>query len=160
MRDSKLFDKAVTDFFAPIAQELGLPLMRLNEGIYEIPSSYFILRIRLHTGHRRGLNVTLRQASFRVVDESKPFVQYGLGCFMEFHGEDLKHTFIEVDSNDAFMKQAQLLANATKRYGVPYLLGEGKDFHAIQRIVKKQADDNIKEIKKYRFPKNVRKEWI
>jgi hypothetical protein len=160
MLDSEIFDEAVAEYFAPIAQELGLPLTKVDNGIYEIPSPHFILRIRLHTGHRRGFNVILRQASSRKFDESEPFVQYGIGCFMEFHGEDLKQTFIDVDSNDDFMKQAQLLADATKRYGIPYLVGEGKDFDAVQEIVKKQAQEKIEEIRNYRFPKNVREEWI
>ena len=78
---------------------------------------------------------------------------------MEFHGEELKQSFIDVDSNDDFMKLAQLLADATKRYGVPYLVGEGKDFDAIQQIVKKnKSQENIEKIRQnYRFPKNVRK---
>jgi hypothetical protein len=160
MRDSEIFDEAIARYFAPIARELGLPLAKVDDGIYEITSPYFILRIRLHTGHRRGFNVILRQASSRKFDENEPFVQYGIGCFMEFHGEELKQSFIDVDSNDDFMKLAQLLADATKRYGVPYLVGEGKDFDAIQQIVKKQAQKNIEKIKNYRFPKNVRKEWI
>jgi len=160
MRDSEIFDEAIANYFAPIARELGLPLVKVDDGIYEIPSPHFILRVRLHTGHGRGFNVILRQASSRKFDENEPFVQYGIGCFMEFHGEDLNQTFIDVDSDDDFMKQAQLLADATKRYGVPYLLGEGKDFDAIQEIGKKKAQEKIEEIKKYRFPKNVRKEWI
>jgi hypothetical protein len=40
------------------------------------------------------------------------------------------------------------------------LVGEGKDFDAVQEIVKKQAQEKIEEIRNYRFPKNVREEWI
>jgi hypothetical protein len=54
MCDSKLFDKAVAKFFEPIAHRLGLPLTKIRDGVYEIPSPHFILRIRLHTGHARG----------------------------------------------------------------------------------------------------------
>ncbi|HUA67659.1 MAG TPA: hypothetical protein VMA13_03850 [Candidatus Saccharimonadales bacterium] len=160
MRDSKIFDEAIAKCFQPIAQDLGLPLSKVSDGVYEISSPYFILRMRLHTGHRRGFNVMLRQTSFREFDENEPFVQYGVGCFMEFHGEDLKQTFIDIDTDDDFIRQGQLLADATKRYGVAYLEGQGKDFDAVQEIVKKQAQESIEEIKKYRLPKNVRKEWI
>jgi len=160
MRDSKIFDEAIAEYFRPIAQGLDLPLSKISDGIYDISSPYFILRIRLHTGHRRGFNVMLRQASSREFDENEPFIQYGIGCFMEFYGEDLKQTFIDVESDGDFMKLAQLLANATKRYGVAYLVGEGKDFNVIQETVKKQAQKSIEEIKNYHFPKNVRKEWI
>jgi len=160
MRGSEIFDEAIARYFAPIAQEIGLPLETVDDGIYEIPSPHFILRIRLHTGHARGLNVILRRASFRVVDENEPFIQYGIGCFMEFRGEDLNKTFIDVDSDEDFMKQAQLSAQATKQHGVAYLVGEGKDFEAVQEIGKQKAQEAIEEIRKYRFPKNVRKEWI
>jgi hypothetical protein len=160
MRDLKLFDRAIARFFEPIARKLSLPLTRVEDGVYEISSPYFILRIRLHTGHARGLNVILRQASTRVFDENEPFVQYGIGCFMEFHSERLEETFVEVNTDDDFMEQARLLAQATERFGIPYLLGKGKDFDAIKEIYKKKAEESVKEIEKYRFPKNVRKEWI
>jgi len=160
MCDSEIFDKAIVKYFAPIARELGLPLAKVSDGIYEIPSPHFIMRIRLHTGHRRGFNVLLRRASFRKFDENEPFVQYDIGCFLELYGEDLKKTFIEVDSDDDFMRQAQLLAEATKRHGVPYLIGKCKDFDAVREIVKKRARENIEKIRELRFPKNVRKEWI
>ncbi len=159
MRDSEIFDEAVANYFTPIAQEFGLPFAKVDDGIYEMSSSHFILRVRLDTGHRRGLNVILRQNSSRKFDENEPFVQYGIGCFMEFHGEDLRNTFIDVDSKEDFIKQSLLLAQATRRYAVPYLLGEGKDFDAIKEIVRKRSEESIEEIKKYRFPKNVREEW-
>jgi len=159
MRDSETFNEAMAKYFAPIAQELGLPLSRVDDGNYEISSPHFILRMRLDTGHRRGLNVLLRPASQLQFDEDKPGSEYGLSCFMEFHGEDLKKTFIDVDSKEDFMKQSHLLAQATRRYAVPYLLGEGKDFDAVRAAIRKRSEESIDEIKKYRFPKNVREEW-
>jgi hypothetical protein len=160
MRDSELFDQAVTKFFEPIARKIGLPLSKVRDGVYEIHSPHFIMRIRLDTGHARGLNVILREASLLNFDENEPFIQYGIGCFMQFHGEKLEDTFIEVNTNDDFLERARLLAQATEHHGVPYLLGQEKDFNAIKEMVKKGAEKDIEEIKKYRFPKNVRKEWI
>ena len=159
MRDSKIFDEAVVKFFQPIAQKLDLPLSKVSEGVYEISSPHFVMRIRLDTGHARGLNVILRQSSLREFDENEPFVQYGIGCFMQFYGESLQETFIDVDTNEDFLEQARLLAIAAERYGVPYLLGQGKDFDAVQQMIRKRAEESVKEIKKYHFPKNVREEW-
>jgi hypothetical protein len=159
MRDSKIFDEAVATYFEAIAKEFGLHLNKVQDGMYEIPSPYFILRIRLDTGHRRGFNVLLRPASYGQFDENVPGDEYGLASFMEFYGEDFKNLFIDVDSEDDFMKQAQLLAQATKRYGIPYLLGNGRDFDAIKEAARKASEEGIEQIKKYRFPKNVREEW-
>ncbi|SRR5258708_18689560 len=159
MRDSDVFDKAVKTFFEPIAQKLALPLSKVREGVYEIPSPYFIMRVRLDTGHARGLNVILRPASAEEFDENKPGVQYGIGCFMEFRGEQLERTFIDVDTDADFLEQARLLALAAERHCVPYLLGKGKDLAAIREGINKKTAADLEEIKKYRFPTNVREEW-
>ena len=160
MRDLKVFDEAVATFFEPIARRLALPLLKVRAGIYEIPSPHFIMRIWLDTGHRRGLNVILRQTSVHDFDENKPGVQYGIGAFMQFHGERLDQTFIEVDSDKEFFKRAQLLAQAADLYGVPYLLGRGEDWEAVKEMISKKTAEDLNKIGEYRFPKNVRKEWI
>jgi hypothetical protein len=143
MRDSQLFDKAVETFFEPFAQKLGLPLSKVWDGAYDIPSQHFIVRIRLDTGHRRGLNVILRPASFREFDENKPGIQLGIGCFIEFHGENPQDTFVEVSTDESFSERARLLAIAAERYAVPYLLGEGKDWEVIQAMVQKKTDKDL-----------------
>ncbi len=160
MRDSGLFDVAVARLFEPIARRLRLPLIKVRQGVYEITSPHFIMRIRLHTGHARGLNVILRPFTAGDFDENKPGVQYGIGCFMEYYGEKLEETFITVDSDKQFLEQARLLAIAAERYGVPYLLGRGKDLDAIRQIIRERTEKDVEEIKKYRFPRNVRKEWL
>lgn len=160
MRDAKIFDEAVAAFFEPIAQKLGLPLSKVKDGVYEIPSPHFIMRIRLDTGHRRGLNVILRPASAANFDENEPGVQYGIGVFMQLHGDGLEQTFIDVGSDADFFRRARLLAQAAERYGVPYLLGQGKDWEAVREMVSKKTAEDPEKIGKYRFPKNVRKEWI
>lgn len=143
MRDSKLFDKAVETFFEPFARKLGLPLSKVRDGVYDIPSQHFIVRIRLDTGHRRGLNVILRPASFREYDENKPGIQLGIGCFIEFHGESPQDTFVEVSTDENFSERARLLAIAAERYAVPYLLGEGKDWEIIQAMVPKKTNKDL-----------------
>jgi hypothetical protein len=160
MRDTKIFDEAVMAFFEPIARRLALPLLKVRDGVYEIPSPHFIMRVRLDTGHRRGFNVILRPASAREFDENKPGIQYGIGAFMQLYGEGLEQTFINVDSDEDFLKRAQLLAQTAERYGVPYLLGQGKDWEAVREMVSKKTAADLEEIGKYRFPNNVRKEWI
>jgi hypothetical protein len=160
MRDSAIFDQAVKKFFEPIARKLGLPLVKVRDGVYEVYSPYFIMRLWLDTGHARGLNVILREASHRDFDERAPGIQFGIGCFMEFHGERLQDTFIPVDTDEDFLKRAQLLAQATERYGVPYLLGQGKDFEAVREIKKKEGEEIKKKWENVKFPSFVKKAWV
>lgn len=137
MRDADLFDEAVKTFFAPFAQTLSLPLSKIRDGVYEIQSPYFIMRIRLHTGHRRGLNVLLRAASFRDFDENQPGAEYGIGNFALYHGQRIEEPVIETD--DDFLSAAQSLAEAARRFGTPYLLGIGGDLEAIKEMVRRRS---------------------
>jgi hypothetical protein len=132
----------------------------VRDGVYDIPSQHFIMRIRLDTGHRRGLNVILRPASFREFDENKPGIQLGIACFIEFRGENPQDTFIDVSMDEDFFERARLLAIAAEQYALPYLLGQSKDWEAINEMVERKTLEDVEEIKKYRFPKNVRKKWI
>jgi hypothetical protein len=165
MRDSKLFDQAVAKHFGPISQKLGLLLSKISDGVYEMPSPHFIMRIRLHTGHRRGLNVLFRPASLRDFDESKPGIQYDLGCFMLFQGEDLKQVMVDVDTDEDFLRQARLLAGATERFGVPYLLGQKNDFESVREFIQKRGEPELEQIREMqknieRNMPSVRQEWI
>jgi hypothetical protein len=164
MRDSKLFDKAVMRFFEPIAQQLGLPISKIRDGVYEMPSPHFIMRIRLHDGHRRGLNVILRSAMLKDFGEDKPDQQYDISCFMLFHGEDLKQIIADVNTDADFIAQAELLAGAVNRFGIPYLLGQKNDFEAIREFMKKRGEPEMERIKQMqrnieRNMPSVRQEW-
>jgi hypothetical protein len=165
MRDSKLFDKAVAKFFEPVAQKLGLSLAKIGEGVYEIPSSYFILRVRLHSGHARGLNVLLRPTSARYFDENKTGSEYGIGCFIQFQGEDIKQIMVDVNTDEDFLKQAKLLAEAAERFGSPYLLGKRNDFEAVKEFINARGEPESERIKQmqrnieHNMP-SVRQEWI
>jgi hypothetical protein len=145
MRDSELFDKAVTTYFGPIAQKLGLPFTKVRDGIYEISSSYFIMRIRLHTGHARGLNVILRPTSLENYDESKPG-GLGIGCLMQFNGENSKPLSGWVRTNEDFLKLTQLHAQAAERFGIPYLIGEKDDFEAVRESMTKRGEADLSKL--------------
>jgi hypothetical protein len=151
MRDSELFDKAVGTFFKPLADRFGLPVVRVRHGIFDISSQHFIMRIRLHTGHHRGLNVILRPAAFRDFDENKPGNVLGITCFMEFHGESREEIFIEISTDEQFLELARRLAMAAERYAVPYLLGEGKDWEAVRKMVERKTQEGVEKIKNYPF---------
>jgi len=166
MRDSKLFDEAVEKFFRPIAQKLHLSLARIQEGIYDMPSRFFILRIRLDTGHARGLNVILRPASWPDIDENDPKTpQLGIVCFAQFYGEQIQQTLIKVYTDEDFLNRTKLLVEAVERFGVPYLLGQKDDFEAVREFIKKRGEPELQKIKEiqriieHNMP-SVRQEWI
>jgi len=163
MRDSELFDDAVTKFFRPLALKLGLPLNKVGDGVYAIASPHFIARIRLHTGHRRGLNVLLRPAALQNYDENSPG-EYGIGCFMQFNGEDMQSIILDVHTDEDFLKQSQLLTEALERFGIPYLLGQKDDFEAVKEMIRTRGAPGLERIKQMQrkiernMPK-VQQEW-
>ena len=164
MRDSELFDKATTKYFEPIAQKLGLPFAKIRDGVYEISSSHFIMRIRLDTGHRRGLNVILRPASLQDYDENKPDA-CGIGCFIKFNGEDWKSLVASVVTDEDFLKLTQMYAQAAERFGIPYLLGQKNDFEAVKEWIRKRGEPELERIKQMqrnieRNMPSVRQEWV
>src|SRR5216684_7123154 len=54
------FEQAVARYFEPIAREQDWPLIRPRQDVYEIPSPYFVMRIRYWVGaHTKSINATL-----------------------------------------------------------------------------------------------------
>jgi len=145
MRDSQLFDVAVLRFFEPIAKAVGLPLSKIEDGVYEIPSPHFILRIRLHTGHHRGINVILRRTSAQTFDEKNP--GYGIGHFVSFEGGEWNNDdLVETDAD--FTRQVDQFAKASAEFVIPYLLGKGEHFEAIeQQVAERNKIGGAKEMK-------------
>lgn len=160
MRDLRLFEKAVESFFGPLARNHGLSSCKASEGAYEFRSGLFVMRVRLDTGHARGINVLLRPTSLHDFDESKPSSEYGIANFMLLHGERPECAFIDVNTDEDFLTQAQLLAKAAERLLVPVLVGDSDDFRAVEELVKRRTAEDVEKIKQYRFPKNVREEWL
>jgi hypothetical protein len=161
MRDSQLFDEAVARYFRPQAERHGLSFTKIEDGIYDVGSGSFIMRIRLHTGHARGLNVMMRSSEFLNFgdDTHTPGVMYGIGCFIEHAGQDWREFFIEVDSNETFLRQAEILAQAAERFLIPYLLGHRNDFCAIKANWDAKAARELEDLKKLKFPSFVQKRW-
>jgi len=166
MCDSELFDKTAEKLFAPIANKLGLPFFKVADGIYEIPSPYFIMRIRLDTGHSsRGLNVILRKTTLPDFVDNKVGYQLGIGCFRLFNGEELKPPCLRVFTDTEFLQQAEWYAEEAEHSGVPYLLGLKDDFEAVQNFMAKRSEPEVKRIREMnaRILRNmrgqVREEW-
>jgi hypothetical protein len=160
----RIFDSAVVTFFEPIAQKYGFPIVKIKNGIYEIPTPHFILRIALDFERDMGLNVTLREVSLRDFDDRALNVEYGIGCFMLFNGEDIKPLHFDINTDEGYLKMAQLLADQTERFAVPYLLGQKDDFEAVREFMKKRSAPAVERMRQMqrnieRNMPNVRQEW-
>src|SRR5262245_59887103 len=121
MRELKLFDDAVQRYFMPVAERLRLQTSRVRDGFYELASPFLVARIRLDTGHRRGLNVIAHKPSMREIDENEPWSQIGIANFAKAAGEECLEPDIENDGD--FLERAAWLAKATDRLLTPYFLG-------------------------------------
>lgn len=156
--DLKTFDVAIAKSFAPIANHLKLQVRKLAEGVYEIESREFTVRIRHGTGHRKDILITFLPTAERPIDVGDLSKEIGLGVVVRFNGETLSD--MQFDTEDEYLRYARDLAEAVKKYLVPYLLGLRTDFPEIKEFVAANAEKAVNEISGYRLPKNVRKEWI
>jgi hypothetical protein len=149
----KEFDDAVAKFFKPLANRFEFPITKLRDGIYEITGGAFAVRIRQGTGHRKDFVVTLAPLVLLPDDLDDLSHEIGLGVVAEFNGKQLHECGdFQCDFSEA--------AKFTELLCVPYLLGTKNDFGEIQYFVERKIEESGIQSKKYRFPRNVREEWI
>jgi len=154
----RMFDDAAARFFAPIASRAKLPFQSLGDGVYEIQSREFTMRVRRGTGHRKDILITLLPTVERSADLGDLSKEIGLGVIAKFRGENLAEPSLA--TQEEYFRYSENLAIASERLLVPYLQGNKTDFSEIKAFVAKNAEKAVSEIPEYRFPKNVRKEWI
>jgi hypothetical protein len=164
MLGSKTFDKAVATFFKPIAQKHGLPLLKIEDCIYEMPSPYFILRIGLLAGHNRSISATLRQVSLRNFVDRVVGIQYDIGWLLRFNGEDTEPFHFLISDDNDILRKVQMEADATERFGIPYILGLKDDFESVKEFAKREVETRMERMRQTRPKKeiklkNVRQEW-
>ena len=147
------FDDAADRFFLPLAKRAGLQIKKLCDGIYEIPGRTFVMRIRQGTGHRRDFLVTLAPKSSLPDNLDDLSQEIGLGVVAEYNGKQLQ---VQSDYHSDFAEAAKI----AEMFCIPYLLDTKKDFEEIRRFVECKITESGLETKKYRFPHNVREEWI
>jgi hypothetical protein len=164
-RDAELLDRAMKMYFEPIAQKHNWPLVRIQDGIYEMPSPYFIQRIEAYAGHgNRDLSAMLRQTTLRAFKERTPGFQCDITWFMRFNDKNTEAFRFGIITDEDFLKMTQLFADAIEHFGVLYLLGKKNDFEAVMQFVQEQGKASVARIKQMqndieRNMKNVRQEW-
>lgn len=152
------FDRAVANFFAPLAANAKLASQQLCDGVYEVQGKEITMRIRRGTGHRKDILVTLLPTAERPADNDDLSKEIGLDVVAEFCGQTVAES--SLDTEEEYLRSAGVLATAADKLLFPYLLGDRTDFAELKKFVAARAEKAVSEIPDYRFPKNVRKEWI
>ncbi|HWA08330.1 MAG TPA: hypothetical protein VG838_02570 [Opitutaceae bacterium] len=151
------FNELMTRFFTPVAKRAGFALNVLREGIYEIAGSKFTMRIRRGTGHHKDFVVTLSpREPDRDLDDLGG--EIGLAVLAEYSGRPLHRH--ELDSIEDWQLAVEEAAHAADELCVPYLIGQQSDLSGVRRLIEEKIEASGIRTKKYRFPRNVREEWI
>lgn len=83
---------------------------------------------------------------------------FGLLAVAGYNGVNLD-ILPQEDTEDGLMKYADYLAGQTKRFGLPYLLGQKTDADAVREYWRMESEKELEKIKGYRFPPSVQKRW-
>ncbi len=152
------FDDVVVNFFAPLADRAKTELRRVADGINEIGTQGFTARVRYGTGHRKDILVTLLATCEKPLEISDLSKEIGLGAVAKFRGENLPE--LPFQNEEEYLRYASNLAASAEKFLLPYLLGLRTDFSAIKEFVSKNGLEAAREVSEYKFPKDVRKEWL
>jgi len=154
------FERAVAQYFGPIAGEHGWPVTRQRPGVYEILSDYFAMRIRFEVGaHRKSINATLIPTNQMPGDiENCGQGELGIAVVAGYNGMSIE--YIPWDqTEEGLFEEARHMANMVKQFGLPYLLGQKSDWGNVRKFIDNKSQESAEEVKKYRFPASVQKRW-
>ena len=156
--DATVFDRAAMKAFSPLAVNAKLTMEALGGGVYEVQGKEFTMRIRRGTGHARDILVTVLPTGERPADHDDMSKEIGLGVVAEFGGQCLSE--LPFDTEEECQCSAVYLANEADKLIMPFLLGTRNDFGELKEFVAARVEAAQRDLPDYRFPKNVRKEWV
>jgi hypothetical protein len=154
----ELFDSEVRRAFKPISEQLGVPLEQVIQGVYQLGSHGYWLRIRRGTGHRKDFLITLSIREKSKEELSDAIDEVGLGVIVEYKGSQLPQS--SLDSLDDWKAALEQASRNTQQFLSPYLTGECNDFDEILNYIERKVIDTGIRGKTFRFPRNVREEWL
>lgn len=156
----KTFERSVAEYFEPLAREHGWPLARLREDVYGISSSYFTMRVCYEVGaHAKGLNATLLPSNkIPGCSRKEADRELGVRVIAGYNGVDIGYVSREQTESE-FFEEAKYVAELARRFAVPYLIGEKKDWGKVQDYLDKLIAEGVEKIKSYKFPPFVQKRW-
>lgn len=146
-------DNSVQKWFGQLAGTLGLQVEKVTDGVFEIRSDDFWLRISGSRNHGSDL-VDLAITLFS--NQRKRGI--GLANIMEFYGDRLISTEL-VATPASVDREIERLAQLASKYCKPFLRGVSTDWRKITEFVERKiVDESVRE-RKYDLPKFVREEW-
>ena len=154
------FERSVRNCFGQLATKLGLRLAVLPDGIFEIESAQFCMRIRASSGHVSDLVdllVTLVPVEERFAKFGVEKGEISLGRIMDYYGDGLNAS--PVSSAERLQAEIKRQAQLALKYGAPFLSGSSRDWSNIEKYVEQKiVEAGIPEMK-FDLPKFVREEW-
>jgi len=155
----KTFDDAVARFFEPIAREHGWPLIHIIQEMYEVSTSYFIMRIHFDVGaHRKSIYASFLPKEDMLKKSEHERRELGVLVIAGYNGVPIE--FIPWDQTESgFFAQAQYMADMVKEFGLPYLLGQKSDWDEVEEDLRKEKEKTSYKAKGYIFSSRVQKRW-
>lgn len=154
------FERSVPNCFGDLATKLGVRLAVLPDGIFEIESGQFCMRIRASSGHVSDLVDLL----VTLVPLEKRFAKFGvergeisLGRIMDYYGDELNAS--PVSSGEGLQAEIKRQAQLALKYGAPFLSGSSRDWSNIEKYVEQKIIEAGIPGMKFDLPKGVREEW-
>jgi hypothetical protein len=132
------FEQGVANTFRPFAVRAGLPLRRLQDGVYEMSGCQFLMRIRRGTGHGKDFLITLSRKEHVSDDPMNLTGEIGLGVITEYNGKD--ETTAALALRDGSLPAFRIAAEAAEEFCLPYLLGEKSDFADLQQFLRDKVE--------------------
>jgi hypothetical protein len=147
------FEQSVRKWFDEVAAKRGLRVEKVSDGVLQIRSPKFRLRVSGSRNHGTDLvdvGVTLFS------DESQPGI--GLANIMEFRGDRLVSPELRARSAD-IDAEVRRLSDLAEEYCGAFLAGQRDQWNDIVQFVEEKiAREGIHE-SKYSLPGFVRQEW-
>jgi hypothetical protein len=162
LREQKItletFDFAVSQYFEPMAKRFRLSISHLKDGLYEIQSPYYSMRIEYTEGHiGKQILATLFPTKDRPANVEDRVRKYGVGLIAKYNGVDMQtHPVRAVED---FLSQADHIEKMTEKFCVPYFLGQKNDFEQIESYAEGLIEKSGIRKMKWKLPKNAREEW-
>src|ERR1051326_7257817 len=141
MKDTlrRAFERSVRNCFGQLATKLGLRLAALPDGIFEIESTQFCMRIRASSGHVNDLVdllVTLVPIEKRLAKCGVDRGEISLGRVMDYYGDDLNAS--PVSSAELLEAEIKRQSRLALKYGAPFLSGSSRDWSNIENYVEQK----------------------
>ena len=158
-------EQAIVHWFGPLASEMSLKLVRVNDHLYEMVSSRFTLRIWFGKppwrdyDFQEACSVTLVPNDERRANWGDTEGEIGICAIASFYGESCQGQYVH--DRLAFWREAEKSSVLARKYCRKLLLGTSDDFSKIRAHVDsniRREQTKIREMLK-NLPPNVKRMW-